>query len=517
MHTRPHSWGAPLPLALLLPLLLCAGCTLSVTPLVLAPRDVGRAGGAPEIVEIVDIGTRKIPTVGERVSAAGGQRRAVIGELLLLRGHDFGKQPRISVGGRGSEVLAHVEDGVVVRVPWGIDPGEVEVEVVHARGRAVKRFRVVRLGLALLPDRVRVFEVAADGGVTLRDELALPGVRDAVFSHDGSAAYLVGGGEKAWLKVLDLTGAAPKVVNDFDFPGKTVRAVDAAVQVPLAALLTDTHLVVFRSENALIPSFFAPSTLSPQLLDKGVLSLAIGGMGRSLALLLADLNEVALFDTADPAKLGYLSLVKVLPDEPLQLVQDLRFSHDGGSLWMASGDNARSIGGGTRPSRISMLQVIPGSNEKSLKLHRSWELGTDLSVHRLAVARGEPIPPGTAIRPEPSSSSVYLSANASAFLQGGAERFRQSKGQGRVIRSSLGEEPAELLAGAHLLTAQDIAGKTQVLVALGCALDKRNPRLILASQPAWERGELRITELGSLDPAALEARPLDLGRVRLQP
>ena len=149
------------------PVTLLAGCSTSPTPPVIDVRDVSKAGGPPEVVKMVDLGTGAAPRMGDKVNTRGGQGRAVIGELLYLQGTDFGKQPRISISGRGAQVLAHTEGGgVVVRVPWGIDHGKVDVEVVHNRGRGTATLRVDRLGAALAGGKLWPFRLQADGKIT---------------------------------------------------------------------------------------------------------------------------------------------------------------------------------------------------------------------------------------------------------------------------------------------------------------------------------------------------------------
>jgi len=509
------------------PLLLCSllllilqGCGTSMTPVVLDPRDVPRASGPPEITAIVDIGTGEAPRVGDHVDAAGGQRAAVIGELLLVRGSGFGKQPRVEIGGRGCEVLAHVKGGVVVRVPLGIDSGDVEVKVTHPGGSHSRRFAVRRLALVATGKAIRVLSVAANGGLTAGPTLALPGARRVVFSHDGSVAY-VGGeqGGKVWVKTLDIAGAVPRVMNTTRVKGTRLVALVSAVREPLHAVVTDTHLVLFHSRTAIYHTFYEPLALGRQLTQKIPMAAALGGEGKHLALLLADLNEVALFDLAHRNAPRLLGEVKVLPGEPLQLVQDLQFAPDGGSLWVASGDNARSIQGGRQPARITMLLVGGGGDKGDvLKVHRTWAVGQDLAVFSLAVARGEPRPPGTAIRAEPSTSAVYLSVAPSEVLTDGPLAALKGGAQGSVVRSSLDHDPKPMLTHAAVITSQDLAGKTQVLVGLGLTRSKDGkPTLTALGRVAWRKGQVRTLSLGPLPASTLHAKPLWLGQVRCQP
>ena len=485
----------------LFPVALLAGCAVSPTPPVIDVRDVSKAGGPPEVVKMVDLGTGAAPRMGEEVIARGGQGRVVIGELLYLLGKDFGKQPRISIGGRGTQVLAHTAGGgVVVRVPWGIDHGKVVVDVVHNRGRGSATLRIDRLGVALAGGKLWPFRLQFDGKITGLKPMELPGARLLSMSHDGSAAYAVGGEGEGRMWVIDLTGATPKLVEERKLGKGTPMAVVAASQRPFGGVISDETITLFSTDNAINPTLYTPQKTPVALLKKGIISAAMGGQAKSLALLMSDLNEVALINMSEPTKLSGHTLLKILPGEVLSLATDLRFSADGGSLWVVSGDNPRSVEGGLQPARLTMLRVTAGADKETPPtaiLHQTWQLGQDLAPLRLAVARGEPIPPGTSIRSEPSSSAVYAAMAPSQVLT------KPVADRGMLRRSSLGQEPIDLLAGKWLLTSQDVVGKTQRAVAAGCSGSVDKPQLVIVAGPAWEKGKIESAELGNIPAGGL--------------
>ncbi len=478
----------------LFPLCMVAGCAVSPTPPVIDVRDVSAAGGAPRVLRVVDLGTGLTPRRGAQVDTRGGQGRAVIGELLYILGENFGKQPRVAIAGRGTQVLAHTEGGgVLVRVPWGIDHGAVEIEVVHDRGRGTRKLTVQRIGLALAGGVLHPFRLEPDGAMTALDPIKLPDARLLSMSSDGSAAYAVGGKGSVNMWVIDLTGPKPKVVDERKLGSGNALAVVSSEQRPFGAVISDEQITLFTSENATNPTFYKPQKINIPVLKKGIVAAAMGGQARTMALLLSDLNELALVDMSEPTKIGEPALVKLLPGEVLSLVKDLRFSTDGGTLWVVSGDNARSVEGGMQPARLTMLRVTPGGEEKkpAAAVHKTWQLGQELAPMQLAVARGEPKPPGTAIRSEPSSSAVYAAMAPSGVLTAPAND------KGMVRRSSLGQEPVDLLSGAWRLTAHDVVGKTQRAVGAGCAGPADKAKLVVVSGPAWEKGKVKKLELGS--------------------
>ena len=479
-------------------LALFSGCATSPTPVIIGTRDVARAGGQPEVEKMVDLGTGPAVTeLGDKIDARGGQGRVVIGELLYIQGNNFGKQPRISIAGRGALVLAHTEGGgIVVRVPWGIDHGKVEVEIVHSRGRGTTTLQVDRLGVALGGGKLYPFRLHPDGKVTGLKPLELPGARFLSISHDGSAAYAIGGEGEGRLWVIDFTGPGPKLVQERKLGKGTPLAVVAASQRPMGAVVTEETITLFSSDNALNPTLYAPVAIPVPLQKKGVIAAGMGGQARTLGLLLSDLNEVALINMTDPTKLSGHSLIKVLPGEVLSLTTGLSFSADGGSAWVVSGDNARSVEGGLQPARLTMLQVTPGADKEtapSARVHKTWQVGQELTPMRLAVARGEPIPPGTSIRSEPSSTAVYVALAPSKVLS------KVSADRGMLRRSSLGQEPLDLLEGKWMLTSQDVVGKTQRAVAAGCTGEAGKLKLVVVSGPAWEKGKVESVELGAIE------------------
>ena len=508
-----------LPMALAI---LAGGCSSGKIPHIMDVRDISRAGGTPVIESIADLGNIVIPDRGPITLAGPGQGSAVIGELLLVRGSNFGKQPRLTIGGRGTTVLAHVEGGgVVVRVPWGIDPGAVDVEVEHGRGQHSQKFTIRRVGLLATGDGLQVFDVDATGAVKLGKKLPMAGAARITYSFDGAAAYVAGGTKKLWLRTVDMTGATPRVTSEDTFPGTRVVDLVSAKQAPLGAVISDTHITVYDTSKSYDAALYSPHKITWRLVKKGVLAVAMGGRGKTLALLLSDLNEVAVFDISDPTVLGQLAMAKLLPEQRLPVVQDLSYSPDGYSLWVVSGDTSRSVTGARVPARVTQLEVRPVTKKQpniKLSVHKGWEMGQGFGPMELAVARGEPIPPGTAIRPEPSKSVVYVSTIPSDMVSEKAGRFFTSKTRGRVVRTSIEKDPQDVLLGQWLLSSQDVVGKTQVLVSAGCGKKEGKLRRVLVGVAAWTKdAQSKVTWLDELDHKKLEKAPYWFGEVRVQP
>ena len=497
----------------LLAAVMFVACRGGQLPDVVDVRDVATSHGQPEISSIIDLGAPTLPRQG-RLLAPHRDGSAVIGELLLLEGSGFSKQPTVSVGGRAAAVLARVEGGgVVVRVPWGIDPGEVEVEVTTAGGRHSRGFPIRRVGLVTTGSDVWPLRIAADGSVEPGQPVPLPGAERLAISSEGVAAYVAGVSQGPRLQALDLTPAQPTRVHEHALQGSKVLALCTAEQAPLGLVVTDTHLHLFDTSDPLRPGFWSPVPLEPRLRAGRILAAALGGQGRLLALLLAESNQVAVVDLRDPARPG-APVFRDAIASPLSLVQDLHFSADEGSLWVVSGDGPRSLGSGAQPLRITLVQVQQRAAgwAPELSLAKSWELGGRGAPRQLAVARGEPIPPGTVIRAEPSASAVYLTVVGSDWLKPVAAPLSPT---GAVLRTAPGRTTERLLEGPELLTSLDVVGRTQILLALGArAGEGGSLQRILVSRQAWEKGAPRVV---SLDVVSSPGTPPWLGEVRAQP
>src|SRR5262245_63736026 len=96
------------------------GCGGGLWPEIISSRDVGRAGGAPSVSRVRDLGNlENLPDVGS-ISGIETDGVFVVGEHVLIEGSDFGKLPTVLIGGRPAGVLARTNgDGIITRIPDG--------------------------------------------------------------------------------------------------------------------------------------------------------------------------------------------------------------------------------------------------------------------------------------------------------------------------------------------------------------------------------------------------------------
>ncbi|MBW2733002.1 MAG: hypothetical protein JRH20_11470 [Deltaproteobacteria bacterium] len=475
----------------------CATGKPQLTPV----REVARASGSPQILRVVDLGELTLPRSGE-VSTKDSDGRFVVGELLLVYGDNFGKQPALALGGEPCDVLSHVTGGgVVVRVPRGVPAGSVVLEVSTRRGRTQKKLKVDRRGLVSTGAAVQRFSLALDGVPTLGATLELPKVKQLLPSKDGAVAFAITGGKLA-IQSVEMIGPL-RVVGSDDLPGKQLQTA-AASRSGRLAIVTDSHLVVVDAQRSRQPSFYKPLALPRALLDKRMESAALSPDGRTLAVLLMASNQLLLLDLRDPRTLPQPELREILSEAKLPRVRALRFARDGRTLWAVAGDTAGSINAGHQVAEVLAFTVVEGAVVGEPKRVVLREGFVPVAV---AVGAGDPTPAGTAIRAQVARSSLYLTAGSAALMSKASP-----SAEGLVFRVS-GGKVTTLLPGKWSPVAVAVAGRPNVLVALAARGSKRE--LVLITRAAWARdvkpqvtslkGTLQLHELFS--PSSLVLQP----------
>lgn len=483
-------------------LLFVSACSTG-RPRLTSVREVARAGGSPQISRVVDLGDLALPRGGE-IATSGSDGRLVVGELMLVYGDDFGKQPALVLGGEPCEVVSHVTGGgVIVRVPAGVPGGKVKLELSTRRGRTQKALEIHRRGIAATGGKVRRFTLGSDGTPTLGAELALPKVKQLLLSQDGAIAFAVTGG-KLVLQSLDMVGAL-RVVRSDDLPGKRLQTA-AGSPAGRLAILTDSHLVIVDTRRSRVPALYKPLALPRALLDKKMGGAALSPDGRTLAVLLMESNQLLLFDVSDPTGLRKPEMLDLLPEAKLPRVRSAQFSRDGSTLWVSTGDTLASLEAGHQAPEVLVLKLTEGAVVGEPKRRALREGFVSVAP---AVGAGEPTPAGTSIRKEVARSSLYLGAGSAALMS-----KKSSAAKGLVFRVRSGHEVATLAAGDWSPVAVAVAGRPQLLVALAARGAARE--LVLVTMPAWVAGaKPRVTVLGG---AKLAAEQLfSRGLLALQP
>ncbi|MBI5479132.1 MAG: hypothetical protein HY906_09760 [Deltaproteobacteria bacterium] len=528
--------------SLALALVVAAGCGGSGWPDILDVRHVESPSGAPQVTRVRDMGQPLLPARGPyKVTDSDGV--AVIGELLLIEGKDLGKQPTVNIGGRGAEVLRRTEgDGIVVRVPQGTPAGAQPIEVVTARGRTKVDFPIRRLALVTLGDRdrVHVLAVTREAAEPVGTPLAVENARLVRFSPDGSTAYVASstGMGPAHLSVIDMTAAGgPRVAARRELPSRVVVALAASEGAPRLAVVGEREVTFFDVRDPLRPSHH-PSWRLPENLVRGrIVAADIDLEGSLFVLLLAEGNRIAAYDIRRPDSPQHLTTVEVMPDARAPIVRDMRFSIDGDTLWIVSGDNIMSVSHGPQPTRLTAVKLMPSPQKRGPRVISVWRTmpvpGATAPLS-LTVARGQMVASGTTIRLAPEAAAVFVTGVQSALfkLEGlalareadakkAAALWRQVPQPGMLIRTDVNGGGGPLFSTPALLTGVDLTPDSQLLVAVAArvATDKDTLTVeggVVTTRMFTKTHTPTFLSLGQLK-SDLVRPPFRLGEVRIQP
>jgi len=528
---------------MILVLLGVGGCGGAGWPDIMDVRFASATLGAPKITRVRDMGQPQLPLQGPyKVTDSDGV--GVIGELILIEGDDLGKQPTVHIGGRAAEISRRTEgDGIIVRIPTGTPVGPQAIEVTTAKGRSkvdypIRRYALVTLGER---DKVHVLTVTRQAAEPAGGPLAIENGRLVRYSVDGSTAYVASGTGlgPAHLSVIDMTAAGgPKLAARRELPGRVVVAFAASEGAPLMAVVGEEEVSFFDVRDPLQPARF-PVFKLPDVINRGrVIAAELDPDGLLFALLLADGNRLAAYDVRRPQEPQVITTVDLMPDARVPLVRDMRFSIDGETLWIVSGDNLLSLPNGPQATRLTAVKLLPnpqGSGPRLLSVWRTLPIQGATAPLALTVARGQMVASGTTIRLPPERAAVFITGVQPALfkLDGlalareadekkAAALWRQSVQPGMLVRVDVNGGGGPLFATASLLTGVDLTPDSQLILASACRVDiDQAGRLSVEAGVAytglWARTfSPTFVPLTKLSTELLRP-PFRLGEVRIQP
>jgi hypothetical protein len=509
-----------------IPWVLVAGCAGSGFPDIVEPSEMYSSMGAPSIDRVRDAGNVRLPIAGAWNGASDGV--ATPGELVLIEGDNFGRLPTVSIGGRATSVLARTAGGgIVARVPTGVPSGKVPVMVSQAKGRAQKELLVRRLSVVVHDGKVHLLEVQKDGVRPIAAPLAVPGAHTVRLSGDGAAAYLLAGDK---LVTVDLTTLRISQTMALGHPAESLTS---AVDVPLLAVIGGGKVTLFSTRLSARPAPYNAIDLPKEL--KGAKSPELSPDGRLLAALQADGNKLVTIEVQEnPPAMRLYNVVELLPGERLPLVRDLSWASDGETLWVVSGDNARSLPA-VQPTRLTAVRILPRDPKQDPKseLISVWRTqnvtGATAPLH-IAVARGQPLASGTTIRLPPDKAAVFISSVAENLFKlaeatlGPAEvdkLWRPSR-PAMIVRADINGGGGPLFLSPILMSSVDLTPDAQWVVATAARLAPAPPDKAIVLDfgvvfsPVWGSPSPTFVSLSTMAPGELKP-PFSIGEVRIQP
>lgn len=533
-----------------LPLVCAAALLASCTPpdpwKFSSKMDLSTPKGEPKIERVQDLGS--VPLVLNKPLKKGpSDGVAVVGELLVIRGKNLGKQPQVNFGARAMAVLARTEDGgIVVRAPAGTTPGKLNITVSHGKGAASFPMELRRYGLAIVPGvpGVLVLKVGARGIQVMPKPLIATAPGFVELDRYGTVAYVTTGGKAPRLVVIDLAEAGgPKEITQRKLGLWKVLGLSVATKAKVAVVVHEKAIVLFDLEDPRDPMRYNPARFPPGVLKAGVVDVALSPDGKTLAVLVKQKNSVVLFDVSDPNQVRNTSFISLLPEAKEPLVRSMHFtSADDAAnsqiLWVATGDTPRSQLVGKHPPRLLKYRVISAVDRTvlpSLKKLATLAIPgrrTPATVRTsFAVAQAES---ASVIRREPSKMTFFVSMlhpdlfllgkhrlTTPTGLQQGAELLRRLGKFGTILKLNHHAEGTPFHQEAALYTSLQITGDGKLLLGVGCkpevTVDPPKVELPcgLLVKPI-DQGAPKLHTVGKM-PLAGFAPPFKLGTIRVQP
>jgi hypothetical protein len=375
--------------------------------------DLAESSSAPEVTDIADLGGGDVPLQGLLpLEASDGV--AVVGETLWIHGRSFGRQPFVTVGGRPAAVLARTRDGgILARVPPLTAPGPQPVTVANDSGRGEKAISVRRLAAVLSGDAGQLaWADLGPDGPTKAGVLAVPGRRLLALSPDGRAAY-VAESARSLVDVIDVAAnGGPKIVYRLDLGKEPVIALAAAARAWTLAVVRAHDVALLDLTSPLRPARVTPRALPDEIREGHIVSADLSPDGKILAVASEAGNRVAFLELSTRGRAGLVATLPVLPDVRESVLADLAFSPLGDTLWITTGDTARSRASGPQPTQVFAARLEGAGPTMSARLARALTLPEAAAPERLSTGRTTPLASGSAIRLPPERATVFVTARA---------------------------------------------------------------------------------------------------------
>lgn len=405
-----------------------SACTKPNPWKIATPKNLEAPSDSPRITRVHDIGGVTV-LQGRPITPRPSDNVAVVGEAVVIRGTNLGRQPTVMIGQKPVSVLARLEDGgILVRVPPGLEPGSLPVTVSHRRGAGRSTITVRRYALAASPwtDAVSILEVGAKKARLTKRTIAAPNV-EAMASHRfGAAAYLISGDGKgsATLHVVDLaakTGPATTMTRKSG-TGKIV-GLAAASHADTAVSVVGGSLHIWDLESPLAPSAWDPVEIPSKLAAQSMTDIALSPDGKTAVFLLSKSNAFVLADIGDPARVRWSEPIVVNGGENTPvLVRALAFLREDVSargsvqaLWILSGDNSESLQVGRHPVEAKRYEVTSATTGEVMpEAKRAGGFKLDPAPPVISWAHTfnpQQVQSGTSLRRDPARMVFFVTAS----------------------------------------------------------------------------------------------------------
>lgn len=526
--------------------LLIVSCAPPDPQKIVNSMDLDPPTGQPKITTVTDLGS--VPLILNRpLGHDKSDGEAVVGELLVIRGKNLGRQPTVTFGPKPMTVLARTADGgIVVRAPHASAPGAHSITVTHERGSASYPMTLKRYGLAVVPGLpgIQVLDVGVDKVTPLGKPLlaAAPGYVE--LHKDGSVAYATTGGKSPSLLVIDLASAGgPKVLSQRGLGDWKVLGLGVASEAKTLVVVHEKAILAFDLDDPRDPLRFNPARFPSGVAKAGVLDVKLSPDGKTLAVLVEQGNALVLFDVSDPNRVRNTAFLPLLPEAKESLVRGLHFSFEPTStysqvLWVSTGDTPRSQQVGKHSPSLLKLGITSAVDRTVLPsltpLGKVDLPGTYTPLDLTSSYAVSEIVSASVLRREPGRMALFASMmhpdlfllglqrlDTPTGLQQGAELLRKLGNYGLIQRTDPKGHGSTFHGAPSLESSIALTGDGRFLLAISCqpqvALDPPRVEIPcgLLVKPSDKGTETRLP-LGQL-PLAAFAPPFRFGRIALQP
>ncbi|MBU1241139.1 hypothetical protein KKF84_03170, partial [Myxococcota bacterium] len=337
------------------------GCAKPQPMKITKTLDLPESDKAPVISTILDYGNYELPTDGS-LEQITGDGKFVPGELLIIRGKNFGRLPTVTIAEKATPILARLGDGAIVtRMPHGIEAGTQNVAVSTEKGLHQKPVKVVRYALAQAPGSKDVVLFDAWNFTKIKS-YSVGNVLGIAFSESSSYAYLVTGEKSGFvLLTMDLTAApAPRFVDKKPFKGSTLLGFGYSASRKVFVAATNLGIKGFSVDSPGSPIPSPVQAWSKDIAAKDIIEAALSPDGKNVAIILTTDNTLALFDIQVLHNIKKGPRLKLMPDAKVPLLKSLKFHNEkvGSSLYVLTGDTPASLKVGYHDNKVIVLEVI---------------------------------------------------------------------------------------------------------------------------------------------------------------
>ncbi|HEY0713644.1 MAG TPA: IPT/TIG domain-containing protein, partial [Polyangia bacterium] len=338
-----------------------------------------------------------------------GDGVATIGEVIHVRGRNFGRQPTVTLGGAAVTVVARTDDGgILARVPPGTPAGQQPLVVTTEGGRGERAVDVRRLAIGRVGPQLYWFDLSGPEPKFLGDA-AVPNARAVRVSREGRAAYVVDG--TGTLFTFELSGQGLPRAGSRLSVGQAVRAVLSPAQDPRLFVITTDSLIEVDTSLPLRPVLGRTRRLPTWAQGTKALHAAISPDARRLAVAAGERNRVVVVDVeALPAAAQPAAEIALVPEVLAPVLVDLTFAPDGRTLWVLSGASSENQALGPQSTRVHAVRLSDANGALTLSRARMVEIAAANAPQAIVTGHGLDLQSGAAIRLPPERATVYIAA-----------------------------------------------------------------------------------------------------------